>query len=613
MPHATTLLAPIVLGLLLAFAGGFVASKLKLPPLVGYLLAGIVIGPFTPGPVGDKALTGQLAEIGVILLMFGVGLHFSAKDLLAVRKIAVPIAVVQIVVATALGAGVAHWAWAWPLGGSIVFGLALSVASTVVSLRAMEDREMLDSIDGRITVGSLVVQDLVMVLGLVLLPALGAVLGGGANPAAGAGMVQPIEVAASVAITLAKVGLFLAIIVFAGRRAMPWMLEHVARVGSREVFTLSILATALGIAYASAELFDVSFALGAFFAGVVLSESDFSHQAAADSLPFQDAFAVLFFLSIGMLFDPSILWREPLAVLTVIGVIVIGKSLASLVVVLALRYPLSSALSVSAGLAQIGEFSFILAGLGTALGILPRAASDLILAGAILSITLNPFVFALLGRAGALVLRRPRLGAWIERKGGPLSRLEQPEDAGLSGHTIVVGYGRVGGAISRGLKHEGLPVVVIDQDRRRVEGLRARGLKAIYGDASTPGVLKAAHTATAHLIVIATPESFRTRRIVALARQLNPGIDTAIRTDSDREVAYLEKHGIGIAIMGEREMAFGLLDYALRSLGRAEEDARRIVHSLRMAGEGGAFERRPDEPVRRTPELNQHHGRDGQD
>jgi len=605
MPHATAFLAPIVLGLILAFGGGFAANKLKLPPLVGYLLAGIVIGPFTPGPVGDKALISQFAEIGVILLMFGVGLHFSAKDLLAVRKIALPIALVQMVVATALGAGVAHWAWDWKVPGSVVFGLALSVASTVVSLRAMEDREMLDSIDGRITVGSLVVQDLVMVLVLVLLPGLGAVSGLPSDT------VEPLEVMLSVAVTLAKIGVFLALIIFVGRRALPWMLEHVARAGSREVFTLSILATALGIAYASAALFDVSFALGAFFAGVVLSESDFSHQAAADSLPFQDAFAVLFFLSIGMLFDPSILWREPLAVLVVIGVIVVGKSLASTAAVLVMRYPLATALSVSGGLAQIGEFSFILAGLGTALGILPPPASDLILAGAILSIIVNPLVFVLLTRAGAWARHRPRVGAWIERRGGPLTTLALPTEDDLSGHTIVVGYGRVGGTVGRGLKREALPLVVIDQDRRRVEDLRARGLNAIYGDASTPGVLEAARAHAAHLIVIATPESARTRRIVTLARLLNPRIDTAIRTDSDHEVAYLEKHGIGIAIMGEREMAFGLLDYALRSLGRPEEAARRIVQNLRVSGEGGAFERRPDEPGRRTPELHHRYDRDG--
>ncbi|HEX2528500.1 MAG TPA: YbaL family putative K(+) efflux transporter [Geminicoccus sp.] len=604
MPHETTLIATIVMGLVLAFAGGFIASKLKLPPLVGYLLAGVAVGPFTPGFVADEGLASQLAEIGVILLMFGVGLHFSVKDLLAVRDIAVPGAVGQIAVATALGVGIAYL-WGWPLGAGLVFGLALSVASTVVLLRALEERSILDSDNGRIAVGWLIVEDLAMVLALVLLPALAGVLGG--DPRSVAGHLGGDSLWLTLVLTLGKVGLFLASVLVVGARAIPWLLAQVARTGSRELFTLSVLATALGIAFGSAELFGVSFALGAFFAGVVLSESDFSHQAAADSLPLQDAFAVLFFVSVGMLFDPTILVREPLAVLAVVAVIVLGKSLAAFGIVLAFGYPASTALTVSASLAQIGEFSFILAGLGMALELLPPEGRDLILAGALLSITLNPLVFAGLEGLSKWLRARPRLLARIERRGDDaLAALPDGGGSVLRDHAVIVGYGRVGSVVGKGLRSQGLPIVVVDQDRRRIEALRKRDVVAIYGDATTPGVLETAGAGQARLIVIATPEGYQTRRIIEIARTLNPSIDTAVRTHSEGEVANLERQGIGMAIMAERELAFGLMDYALRSLGTSDDKARLVVQGIRVSGDGGVYERRQDEPARGAPELRQH-------
>jgi len=605
VPHETTLITTIVAGLVLAFGGGFIASKLRLPPLVGYLLAGVVVGPFTPGFVADQELAMQLAEIGVILLMFGVGLHFSIKDLLAVRAIAIPGAVGQIIFATALGAGMAYL-WGWSFGAGLVFGLALSVASTVVLLRALEERSSLDSDNGRIAVGWLIVEDLAMVLALVLLPVFAGALGG--TSPGGAGQLGGDNFLLTLALTFGKLALFLGLMLIVGTRSIPWLLEQVARTGSRELFTLSVLATALGIAFASAELFGVSFALGAFFAGVVLSESDFSHQAAADSLPLQDAFAVLFFVSVGMLFDPSILVREPLAVLAVVVVIVVGKSLAAFGIVLAFGYPASTALTVSASLAQIGEFSFILAGLGVALGLLPPEGRDLILAGALLSITLNPLVFFGFDWLAEWLQTHPSLLGRIERRGDETLSTLPDETAGPSDHAVIVGYGRVGSTVGKGLKSQGLPVVVIERDRRRVEALRARGVPAIYGDATTPGVLGAAGADRARLIVIATPEGYQTRRIIERVRTLNPQIDIAVRTHNESEVAYLERQGVGVAIMGERELAFGLIDYALRSLGTSDKKARLVVQGLRVTGDGGAYERKDDPPARSVPELRPHRG-----
>jgi CPA2 family monovalent cation:H+ antiporter-2 len=603
MPHDTSLIATIVMGLVLAFIGGFIASRLKLPPLVGYLLAGVAVGPFTPGFVGDAGLANQLAEIGVILLMFGVGLHFSIKDLISVRKIAIPGAIVQIGVTTLLGAGLAYF-WGWALGVGIVFGLSLSVASTVVLLRALEHRNTLDSINGRIAIGWLIVEDLVMVLALVLLPVLAGALSGDSLAESGAG-VRSIVMA--LLLTLGKVALFLALVLIVGTRAVPWILERVARTGSRELFTLSVLATALGIAYGSAALFGVSFALGAFFAGVVLSESDFSHQAAADSLPLQDAFAVLFFLSVGMLFDPGILVRNPVAVLAVLAIIVIGKSVAAFGIVLAFGFPVKTALTVSASLAQIGEFSFILIGLGVTFGLVPTEGRDLVLAGALLSIALNPLVFVSFDGLDRWLRRWPRLLSILERRGGhSLSTLPEAPENGLLDHAVIVGYGRVGRVVVNTLKDERLPVVIVDKDRRRVEILRSQGIFAVYGEASTPGILEAAGITRARLLVIATPEGFQTRRIIEIARTLNPGIDTAVRTHSDAEVAHLESQGVGLAIMGARELSFGLADYALRSLGIPKQRAANILQRERMSGEGGAFERRPELPAREAPELRLH-------
>jgi CPA2 family monovalent cation:H+ antiporter-2 len=579
LPHETTLIATIAAAFVSALTLGFVAARLRLPPLVGYLAAGILIGPFTPGYVGDATLAGQLAEIGVMLLMFGVGLHFSVKDLLAVRGIAIPGAIAQILTATAIGAALAH-GWGWSLGAGITFGLSLSVASTVVLLRALEQRHALDSPEGRIAVGWLIVEDLAMVLALVLLPA----FAGALATDDGAAVVQGLAPAAegdrrlglALLLTFAKVGLFVALALVVGTRVVPWLLRQVASTGSRELFTLAVLATALGIAFGSAQLFGVSFALGAFFAGVVLSESELSHAAAEDSLPLQDAFAVLFFVSVGMLFDPSIVLRDPLAVLAVLLVVVIGKSLAAFVIVLAFRHPVSAALTVSASLAQIGEFSFILIGLGVALGLVPVEARDLVLAGALLSITLNPCVFAALPAALRWLEARPALLAWLERS-SPAETPRAPPAATLAEHAVIVGHGRVGQVITPVLSAERLPLVVVERDRRRFVALREAGVPAVLGDASRPEVLDAAGIGRARLLVIATPDSYQARRVLELAFARNPRIDVVIRTHDDAELAHLRDAGVGRVVMGEHELARTMLHHALRRFGVPPERARLLV------------------------------------
>ena len=567
--HNVSLITTLAAGLGLALIMGFVATKLKLPPLVGYLVAGVLVGPGTPGFVADIALSQQLAEIGVILLMFGVGLHFSFDELLSVRNIAVPGAVAQIAVATALGAVTAHW-WGWPWGAGIVFGLSLSVASTVVLLRALEDRGMLESVDGRIAVGWLIVEDLATVLALVLLPALAGALGatppGSAAPAHAAGG----SLLATLGVTVLKIAVFLAVMLFGGRRVVPWLLGRVVKTGSRELFTLAVLAVALGIAVGSAALFDVSFALGAFFAGVIVSESDFSHEAASNALPLQDAFAVLFFVSVGMLFDPTILVRQPLQVLAVVLIILVGKSLAAFGIVLAFRYSIHTALTISASLAQIGEFSFILAALGVSLGLLPVEAQSLIVAGSLLSITLNPFVFNAVEPIHRWIQARRKLVDALERPAPQIPALaNDPEVEQLHDHVVVVGAGRVGEPVVRELHQHGIPYVVIEASREVTERIRAEGYRVIYGDATRLEVLRAAHLDSARLVIVAAPDAYQARSMLARAHQLNPGIEVLVRTHSDSERQFLEEMGAARALVGERELAVSL---AREALQRFRED-----------------------------------------
>ena len=549
MPHETPLIALLAVGLVLAFLFGSLAHRLRLSPLVGYLVAGILVGPFTPGFVADPDLAMELSEIGVILLMFGVGLHFSVEDLLEVKWIAIPGAVVQIGVATALGWGLAWW-MGWSTLEGIVFGLALSVASTVVLLRAMEDRRLLDTQRGKIAVGWLIVEDLVMVLALVLLPALAESMGAGdAKPGTG-------SVLGSLGLTLAKVTAFVVLMMVVGRRAIPWLLERVAGFGSRELFTLSVLAIALGVAYGSAKLFGVSFALGAFFAGMLLN-GDLSHKAASDSLPLRDAFAVLFFVSVGMLFDPMILVEQPLPVLATFLIITVGKSAAAYAIVRAFGHPNSTALTISASLAQIGEFSFILAGLGVSLAILPPEGRDLVLAGALLSIIANPLIFVVLDRWQAKETSVP--GPRNAGQPGPQSGPELP----VQGHAIVVGFGRVGSEIAKLLRQRGVPLLVIDDDHDLVQRARAEGYPAIRGNAAAEQVMAEASPAAAELVVMAIPHALEAGETIARLRALNPGMTILARAHSDAEVRHLLAHGADGAVLAEKELAHSMAEMAL--------------------------------------------------
>jgi CPA2 family monovalent cation:H+ antiporter-2 len=554
MSHDVSLITTIAAGLGLALVMGFLATRVGVPPLVGYLVAGIILGPVTPGFVADVELTRQLAELGVMLMMFGVGLHFSLDDLLAVRRIAIPGAVVQSVVATALGAATAL-AWGWSPGAGIVFGLSLSVASTVVLLRALEGQGLLRSVNGQIAVGWLVVQDLVVVVVLVLLPALAGLLGG-TTPAVTAGAQRT---ATTLALTLGKVAAFVALMLVVGRRLFPRLLWIVARIGSRELFTLAVISVAVGVAYASSRLFNVSFALGAFFAGMMMRESALSHRAAEESLPLRDAFAVLFFVSVGMLFDPSIVLREPLKLAATVTIILAGNPVVAIVLVLAFRYPLNTALTVGAGLAQIGEFSFILAALGLSLGLLPAEGQSLILAAALISISINPLVFAAIEPVQQWIRSRSSIARALERSDDPLAELPASFDAAsLTGHVVLVGYGRVGRRIADALGQHGIPLVVAEQNRELVERLRERQIPAVSGDATEPAVLIQAHVARASLLVVATPDTFGVRKMVEIARTLNPRIEALVRTHSDEEAELLRQDPLSAVFMGEHELALAM-------------------------------------------------------
>ncbi|GAA3916109.1 YbaL family putative K(+) efflux transporter [Luteimonas lutimaris] len=558
MPHHTSLIAILCVGFVLAFVLGMAARRLRLSPLVGYLIAGIVAGPFTPGFVGDQSLAPQLAEIGVILLMFGVGLHFSLKDLMAVKAIAIPGAIVQIAVATLLGWGLSALL-GWPTLHGVIFGFSLATASTVVLLRAMEERRLLETQRGRIAVGWLIVEDLACVLALVLMPVIASVLGAKGEEAITFG-----DIVVKILTTLVQVGLFVGVMLVVGRRVIPWLLENTAGTGSRELFTLAVLSIALGIAVGSAELFGVSFALGAFFAGMLLNESELSHKAAQDSLPMRDAFAVLFFVSVGMLFDPHSLLEQPLLILATAFIILFGKSAAAYLIVRAFGHPNRTALTISASLAQIGEFAFIIAGLGVTLDIMPKQAQDLVLAGALISIMLNPVVFRVVDR-------------WLAREDAH-EQAQQARDADkvladdaaahhvpddVTDHAIVVGFGRVGGQLAGLLRARGVPVVVVEGDADSVARARADGFPSVRGNIAAERVMQEAAPERAKMAVFAIPHALEAGEAIARLKALNPGITVLARAHSDTEVKHLLEHGADGAVLAERELAYSLAEMVM--------------------------------------------------
>jgi CPA2 family monovalent cation:H+ antiporter-2 len=580
MPHDTPLISTIVAGLVLAFIFGAIANRFKMPPLVGYLVAGVLVGPFTPGFVADTELANELSEIGVILLMFGVGLHFSLKDLLSVQAVAVPGALLRLAGGTAMGLGMG-FLLGWPIGGGLIFGLALSVASTVVLLKALQDRHLVDSDRGRIAVGWVIVEDIAMVLALVLIPAFAGVLGGNAvemhDP-----FVDLVERLAGVelniwgvlAVTVVKLAAFVGFMLVVGRRVIPWILHLTAHTGSRELFRLAVLAIALGVAAGAAYLFGVSLALGAFFAGMILSESELSNRAAQESLPFRDAFAVLFFVAVGMLFNPIILITHPLEVLGTLFIILVGKSVIGFFLVVALGRPAGAALTITASLAQIGEFSFILATLGLGLGLIPPEAQSYILAGAIISIILNPLLMYV---AESL---RPRLEARavttapivvperVEPDLATTRATPEPEihddrmPTSLVEHTVLIGYGRVGSVVAEGLKTAGMPFVVIEDSERRVADAHKAGIEVVVGNAAGGKALMLANIARARVLLIAIPNAFEAGQAVEQAHRLNGGLKIIARAHSDEEVTYLRDLGANDVIMGEREIGLGMLELA---------------------------------------------------
>ncbi len=584
LPHETPLISTIVAGLGLAFLLGLVAQRFKLPPIAGYLLAGVAIGPFTPGFVADQKLATELAEIGVILLMFGVGLHFSLRDLLSVRAIAVPGAIGQIAAATLMGMALS-WLMGWGMGAGIVFGLALSVASTVVLLRALQERRLVETERGRIAVGWLIVEDLVMVLTLVLLPPMAGILGGQNHaPPANPGLVAWLDVGtvpATLMLTAFKILAFVGVMLIVGRKLIPWILHYVAHTGSRELFRLAVLAIALGVAFGSAGLFGVSFALGAFFAGMVLAESPLSHQAARETLPLRDAFAVLFFVSVGMLFNPAILLESPLAVIATILIIVVGKSAAAYGIVRLFRHPRPVALTISASLAQIGEFSFILVVLGASLGVLPAEARDLVVAGAIVSILLNPFLFRALDRMQGREppLREPIVPTAADSAADARSaaatgnmpaaasvppsteRAERDEEATttLADHAILIGHGRVGSRVAASLRTQGVPFLVVEENEDVVDALRAEGVESFTGPAGEAALMDRLNLAQARTLILAIPAGFEAGHLIEEARRRNPRIRILARAQSDKEAQSLREIGADLVLTGEEEIARAMI------------------------------------------------------
>lgn len=618
MHHDTPLITTIVAGLVLAYIFGMIANRLKMPPLVGYLFAGILAGPYTPGFVADQALGAELAELGVILLMFGVGLHFSLKDLMSVRALAIPGAIVQIGFATLLGLGLALLL-GWGVGAGLLFGLALSVASTVVLLKALQDKRLIETERGRIAVGWLIVEDLAMVLALVLIPAIAGL--NGTDTGVHDPFVSFVErligdevgIWGVLGLTIVKVAAFVGFMLIVGRRVIPWALHGTAHTGSRELFRLAVLAIALGVALGSSVLFGVSLALGAFFAGMILSESELSHRAAQETLPLRDAFAVLFFVSVGMLFDPSIIITDPLPVIATVFIIVIGKSLAAFAIVLLFRRPVATALTISASLAQIGEFSFILASMGVSLAILPPEGQDLILAGALISIVLNPVVFWVLDllkpRFEAKVAQRradkaERDGVRVEPtdgaaaaegpvttdapgeaavdRGAPGADDDTAEPSRQVGHTVLVGYGQVGRIVGAGIKADGGGLVVIEDSDHDVAAARAEGFEVVFGNAASEDVLRLANLPQARNLLIAISNGFEAGSVCESGRKLNPGISIIARAYSEEEEAVLRGLGATAVIRGEREIGKGILTFLRGDGGNLSSSAMPVPEEPRL-------------------------------
>ena len=567
MEHSFTLISTLAAGFGIALVFGFIAEKFKIPALVGYLLAGIIVSPATPGFVADINIASQLSEIGVMLLMFGVGLHFSMSDLMRVKYIAVPGAVAQMGLATVLGMLVAHY-WGWTFGQAIVFGMCLSCASTVVLLKALETKGILESHDGQIAVGWLVVEDIMTVLILVLLPPLA--------PMLGAEAVQPVSntpLWEVIAWTVGRVALFIFLMLVVGKRVLPWLLWQVAKTGSRELFTLCVLAVAIGIAYGAAEIFSVSFALGAFFSGMVMRESKYAHRAAMESLPLRDAFSVIFFVGVGMMFDPMILVDKPLHLLAVLAIIMLGKSLVAFGLVMLFRYPLHTALTVAAALAQIGEFSFILAGLGVSLGLLPQEGMSLVLAGAIISIALNPVMFALVGPLRNLMKRRWKYARVLDAKSDPLSVMpDEAESKYLRGHMVLVGYTKVCEHTAKDLSARKVPFVIIEKDRNIVEDLRESGIKAVCGDAIDPAILIQAHVQDAAMVILNLGDDILRRKVIETAKILNHKIEAVITTSDDEIALRAMSDHLGKIFYSNSVLASNIVKYCMHRLGKEEEE-----------------------------------------
>ncbi|MCF8999758.1 cation:proton antiporter [Acinetobacter nectaris] len=565
MPHHVDLIVLLALGFSLALFFGYIAARLRLPPLVGYLIAGIAISPNTSGPVGEIALANQLAELGVMFLMFGVGMHFSLKDLLEVRRIALPGAILQILVATLLGVGIASF-WGWSFGSALVFGLTLSCASTVVLLKALGDRGLLDSVNGKIAVGWLLVEDLVMVLVLVLLPAVAVLLGGKSL----AGQETTSSLIWTITLTLLKVSGFIAFMLIIGKRLVPMIMSFVVRLGSRELFTLTVVACAVSIAYGAYAVFGVSMALGAFFAGMVVKESDFCHRAEEELLPLREVFAILFFVSVGMLFDPRIILEQPLHILSVIAIITLGKTLAAMALVLFFRYPLNTALTVGASLAQIGEFSFILAALGISLGLLTTEVQNLILAGALFSITLNSFMFYAIEPVQKWIRARSSLARLLERSCDPLAMLpDEVDQSYLRDQVVIVGHGEVGKRITETLMQQNIKVVIAEENREIVEGLREKGIAAVSGLATEPSVLIQAHIQHARLLVISPMDILDIHRIVDIAKQLNSEIQVLICAENKEEAELIRIDDIGDVFYAKEQMAINMSQHILHEIHKA--------------------------------------------